>query len=370
MPFVLIKNNLKLMLRSKWILIIMIILPLFTILLLSSAFKELLNTAYNIDEFTVGYRISTDSIINSMLPELKKVCKTQKANLLEFPEGEIEALMKNKTVAVFVEVKKDNSYVIYRSSDKKNEASIINSILSDFFYQANEAATIAAYREGHDIAISEYENAVSVKHEALATDPVPTSTDYYGIIYIVYYAWCGMISLVAVISSERKNAIPRRMRASHTSKFSFYLGKLIPCTLATYLEVCAAWILSVLLLDIHWGNIGASAFLLFLISVGASSLGILLFQLFHNVAISIVLGFLITWVWGFFGGSFQTYMYADLPQKLVDMSPLYHINKTLVEFSTKGFSDNTVKAVISLLCIIAVSTILGILFMNRRLEEQ
>lgn len=370
MPLVLIKNNLKLMLRSKWILIIMIILPLFTIMLLSSAFKEFLNTTYRIDEFTVGCRINEGSAYRSMLPALKEICKTQKAILQEYPEGDIEDLMQSRTVAVFVEIKEDNSYVLYQSKDKKNEAAVMNSILSDFFYRANETATITAYEAEHNIKVNELSKEVSVKQEVLDTDPVPNSTDYYGIIYIVYYGWFGMISLVAVISSERKNAIPRRMRASHLPKFSFYLGKLIPCALATYIEICAAWLLSVLLLDIHWGNIAASALILFLISIGASSLGILFFQLFNNVAVSIITGFLISWMWGFFGGSFQTYMYADLPQKLVDLSPLYYINRTLVEFSTKGYSDFTGKAVISLLLIIAVSTLFGILLMNRRLEEQ
>lgn len=370
MPFILIKNNLKLMLRSKWILFVMIILPVITIALLSNAFKEMLDTSYEIEEFKVGYRISEDSIYKELLPELQSVCSNNGVILQSFPQGDITELLQRNTITVFVTITDDNSYVVYQSNNKKREAAITESIFSGFFYQVNETRLLLSYETVQEnFEIPTLSNA-KVAREVLKTEPVPSSTDYYGIIYIVYFAWCGMVSLVAVISSERKSAIPIRMRVSHMSKVKYYMGKFIPCTLAIYIEVCTAWILSVLLFDIHWGNIGASALILLLISMGSSAFGILLFQMFDNVAISIVLGFVITWIAGFFGGSFQTYMYANLPQKLVNLSPFYYINRTLVEFSTKGYSDYTARSLWVLIAIIIVCGVLGMLLMNREMEEQ
>lgn len=370
MPFILIKNNLKLMLRSKWILILMIILPLIVIALLSNAFKEMLNSAYEMKDFKVGYRVDKDSGYKDLLTQLQTSCKENGVILQDFPEGDIAVVLQSKAVAVFVEIKADNSYVIYRSNDRKTEAAITESIFSTFFYQVNEEKTVAAYKmqeNSSDIAPVANYNAL---YEKLEPDPVPSSTDYYGIIYIIYFSWCGMVSLVAVISSERKSAIPRRLRVSQMSDWSCFLGKFIPCTLAIFLEVSAAWILSVLLYDIHWGNIGVSAAIIFLVSMAASAFGIVLFQVFRNVAVGVALGFVIIWVAGFFGGSFQTYMYAHLPQYLVNLSPLYYINRTLVEYSVKGYSSYTGKCIGILAGMIIIFGLLGMLLINRKLEEQ
>jgi ABC-2 type transport system permease protein len=348
----------------------MIILPVITIALLSNAFKEMLDTSYEIEEFKVGYRISEDSIYKELLPEVQSLCSNNGVILQSFPQGDITELLQSNTVAVFVTIKDDNSYMVYQSNDKKREAAIIESILTGFFYLVNETRLLYSYETAQINFDIETLNSAKVTREVLKTEPIPSSTDYYGIIYIIYFAWCGMVSLVAVISSERKSAIPIRMRVSHMSKAKYYIGKFIPCTLAIYIEVGAAWILSVLLFDIHWGSIGMSTFILLLISMASSAFGILLFQMFQNVAISIVLGFVITWIAGFFGGSFQTYMYANLPQKLVNMSPIYYINRTLVEFSTKGYSDYTSRSLWVLIGIIIVCGVLGMLLMNREMEEQ
>ncbi len=370
MPWILIKNNLKLMLRSKWILFLMVILPVITIALLSNAFKEMMDTSDKMISFRVGYRISDDSLYKDMLPELIKECEKNDITLQEYPEGEIDTLLKEEVVAVFVEITNDNSYTVYKSTNKDVEAGIMESIFSDFFYQINEYLTTQAYLSENNITVT----ASSVEHqmikEVLSNDPVPNSTDYYGIIYIVYFAWCGMISLVAVISSERKSAIPIRMRVTHLPKLSYYLGKFIPCSLAVFIEICSAWILSCLLLDIHWGRLELSIIIVFLLSMAVSAFGMVLFQLFRNVAISIVAGFVITWIAGFFGGSFEPYMYLPLPKVLIHSSPIYYTNRTLVEFSTKGSSDYLGICVLFLLGILVVFGVIGILLMNRKMEEQ
>jgi ABC-2 type transport system permease protein len=347
----------------------MSILPLITIALLSNAFQDMLDTAYELDEFQVGYHVSENSKYKEMLPELEAICKTHDVILQEYPKVDITELLQSKTVAVFVDIS-DDSYAVYQSNAKKTEAAVTESIFSGFFYQAKEAMTLYSYGMEQGTPEVFTQSNVKFMKEVLDTDPIPSSTDYYGIIYILYFAWCGMISLVAVISSERKSAIPRRMRVSHMSKWSYYLGKFIPGTLAIFLEIGVAWILSVLLFDIHWGNIGISIIIVFLIAMGATGFGIVLFQLFNNAAISIVVGFVVIWIVGFFGGSFQTYMYANLPQKLVNLSPIYYINRTVVEFSTKGYSDYTGRCFVWLIGIILVFGIIGILLMNRKMEEQ
>lgn len=370
MPFVLIKNNLKLMLRSKWIIFMMIILPLVTIALLSNAFKDLLDTSYEIGKFKIGYRMDDGSSYKEMLPSLKSACESRGLVLQEYPQGDIENLLKKNIVDVFVDVSDHKTCTLYESSDKKIEAAVTESIFTSFFYQINEVETVSIFAAKNNITGNRIPKEAGVTYEVLKTDPLPSAIDYYGIIYIVYFAWCGMVSLVAVISSERKSAILKRMRVSHMAKWKYYAGKFLPCTLAVLIEVCTAWILSVFFFDIHWGRIGLSLLIVTFIAMAASAFGIILFQLFHNVAVSITVGFVLIWIAGFFGGSFQTYMYADLPEKLVNLSPIYYINRTLVEFSTKGYSDYTYRCFAYLIGIILVCVCFGTLLMNRKLEEQ
>lgn len=370
MPFVLIKNNLKLMLRSKFILFMMIIFPVTTIALLSNAFKDMMNTSYHIDRFKVGYRISEDSNYKGMLKELQKKCRDKDIILQEYPQGDITSLLQNKTVAVFVNIRDDNSYVIYQSNDKNTEAAITESIFSGFFYQVSQTAAAQSYGAKQETVNIPVKGGGKVTHEALDTEPVPSSTDYYGIVYIVYFTWCGLCSLLAVASSERKGAVSRRMLISHMPKLHYYLGKFIPCTLAVIIEIAAAWVLSVLLFHIHWGNIGLSALILFLTALCASAFGVLLFQSFSNPAISIVSAFVIIWVAGFFGGCFATYMYNIVPVTLAQLSPIYYINRTLVEFSTKGYSNYTGRCIAYLIGLLIAFGLSGILLMNRKLEEQ
>ena len=368
MPFILIKNNLKLMLRSKWILVLMTILPVITIVLLSNAFKDMMDTAYKIEPFEVGYHLSNESAYKDMIPQLMTICKNNNIILQEYQNEDVTALLQSETVAVFVEIT-DDTYVIYQSDDKKTEAAVTESILSSFFYQVNDVMVGMMYQEQNGLTELPSTSSIKVNHEVLATDPVPSSTDYYGIIYIIYFAWCGMISLSAVITSERKSSISKRMRISHMSRFSYYIGNLIPCAIATFLESCMAWIISVFLLDIHWGKIWACIGIMLLVSIAASAFGMVLFQLFKNAAVSIVAGFIIIWIAGLWGGSFQTYIYANIPQKIVNISPLYYINRTAVEFSTKGYSDYTGRCILYLVLIIVICGLAGILMMDREMGE-
>jgi ABC-2 type transport system permease protein len=59
----------KLMFRNKSFLLLMIIMPIIVIALLSSAFKDMMAAARDIDPFTVGYRITANSPYQTYLPE-------------------------------------------------------------------------------------------------------------------------------------------------------------------------------------------------------------------------------------------------------------------------------------------------------------
>jgi len=370
MPLILIKNNMKLMFRSKAFLLMMVVMPIIVIALLSSAFKDMMASAREIDPFTVGYRIMADSPYQTYLSELKKASAENDVTLTEYPEGEIEKLIKNGNVAAFVDIQ-DDEYILYQSSEKKAEALITESIFDRFFYQvdANSALVKAQMAQGIiDIKLLEPDGN-QLSQEVLEVEPMPTSTDYYGIIYIVFWSFCGMMPLAAVISSERKNAIPQRMRVSQMTKTQFYLAKFVPCFLVTFMAMAVAGTISALLFQVHWGALPASVGIILLSTMVAAAFGVFLYQLFNKVVVSVVVGFSLTWILGLFGGSFDPYMYEDFPITLMKASPLYYVNRTLVEFSTKGYSDYVGICLIYLIGLILVFGILGSMLMNRKVEE-
>ena len=93
-------------------------------------------------------------------------------------------------------------------------------------------------------------------------------------------------------------------------------------------------------------------------------------MIFDKLATAIILMFSLAWIAGFVGGSFECYIYTATPESIRVLSPIYHVNRTLVEFLTDGRSDYTVSAVIYQLAIIAVCSTLGIAFSNKKKEEK
>jgi len=203
MPLILIKNNLKLMLRSKGILLMMCIMPVITIALLSTAFHDLLNSSFKLNGFKAGYNINEGSIYGEYMDEITAICKDNDIILNAYPDGDGEELLKSKTVDVFLEID-DKTCTIYKSESNLAEATILESIVTGFFTEINENITMMNYQmENGSYSNSGLEenagNIATFQTIRLATDPIPDSKDYYGIIEIVYFMWCGMVSLASVI---------------------------------------------------------------------------------------------------------------------------------------------------------------------------
>jgi len=275
----LIKNNLKLMLRSKGILFLMIVMPLFSIGVLSSVFEEYLNSD-----------LQTENI------------------------------------------------------------EILSNVL---FMSAN----------------LDIEPANPIIIRQLPVDPIPSSIDYYGIIYVIYFAWCGIASLAMVIASERKNSIESRLQITPVSKFSLYLGKMIPCFLATAIEVIVTMILSILLFDVHWGRIWLSIGILLVMCFTVSAFSVFLIYVYNNIVLSIATAYVALMFLGLLGGTFTTYMYG-FNESIARWSVIYHINRTLVELSTMGKSDYLGGSIIFMAGISLVSIFAGMFMMRKSMERK
>ena len=376
MSLILIKNNLKLMLRNKWILLMMTIMPVMVIGMLSNAFHDMLKTGESVmDPFTVGYCYAEGLEKMEGFDSLKEAFASADVTLKGYPQEEMKDLLKDEKIAAFV-VFGENAYSLYKTSEDGGQAMIAESVLAGYFSQTGKIKNAIAYEMEHENDMSvvdklmQTDQETGIKIQTLKTTPIANSVDYYGIIEVVYFAWCGMVSLAAVITSERKHNIDQRMLVSPSNRIAQYLGKLIPCALATGIELAITVLLSMILFDVHWGNVAGSIGIMTLLTFTVSAFGILLFYLFRSTALTIVAGWICIFTMGFLGGSFQSYMYSTIPDRIAVLSPLYHVNRTLVEFSTMGKSDSAPFCAILLLAMFLVFVAAGFPVMNKNSKRK
>ena len=347
----LIKNNFKLMFRNTWSLVVMLVGPVLVIAVLSSAFSALMRSYEGIDKFTVGYRVAEGSQFQEYLEPVKDAGEESGITFYEYPEGEVKNVMENNELAGFVEFHEDE-YVVYQSADYEAEG-----LMLEYFLDRVMSEQIHSSLQMMD---SSTELALELPMKQIDFMPAINARDYYGIVYIVYFGWCGMICATGVLNNEKKYGIERKFQVSKLSYFQMYLSKLIPITLTVSVGMGCATGISILLFDIHWGNALLSALIVFMMILTGSAFGLMLYHIFNNLVITIIALFTCIWFMGFFGGSFEVYMYSSVPDVAKQLSPIYHGDRALVELSCMGHSSYVSSAVIYSLVITVICSAIAI----------
>lgn len=365
MLLTLVKNNFKLMLRDKMSILFLIFLPILLIVILSSAFSQMLNKNYTLKPFTVGYSIEAGSHIDENFPNFIKAFEENKIILSKMTKEKAIEGVKDGSLAAYVDIN-DNEYTIYKKDGFNiNTEIFVNSMSSAMYlYDGNKALMNYLVENKIPIKLESKdadENSSFVKLETLKVDPMPSSIVYYGITEIVYVIWFGMLAVSVIVNNERKYGVMDRIGLTNASSLTLFFGKLIPSVLVVFIQIGIATIASTILMDVNWGNAPlVSAGIIFLEIITSSALGISIALIIKSQALSNVIIFLFAFFFGFIGGSFQTYMYNFVSNNLAKLSPLYYINRTLVELSTKGYSDYTNNCVLLLSVISILAMIIGV----------
>lgn len=331
----LIKNNFKLMFRNTWSVVVMLLGPVLVIAVLSSAFSELMKSYEGVDEFAVGYRMQGVPEDTVLFESVWQAGEENGILFYEYPEGKVKDIMEKNELAGFVEFTED-SYVVYKSADYEVEGIALEYFINKVM---NEGVNAYLQMQKQDT------DTIVLPVEKLEFMPAVNARDYYGIIYIVYFCWCGMICATGVLSNEKKYGIVQRFQVFNLSVMQNYLGKFIPITLTVSVGMAIATGITVLLYDIHWGNPILSVFIVFMMIVAGNAMGMMFYYISDNLVITIIMLFTIVWFLGFFGGSFETYMFSSIPDWIKHLSPIYHGNRALVELSCMGKSDYVVSTV-------------------------
>lgn len=337
----LVKNHMKLMFRNAWSLAVLLLGPLLVIVTLSAAFTELMKSYEGVSEFTAGYRLEAASGYAEMLEAIRTEAAGNGILLQEYPDGDITDIIEKNDLAGFIDLASD-SYVLYRHADHEVEGATLEYFLS------------CAMDEGINASLgAKTGDSVAFPSEALEHMPSVSATDYYGIIEIVYFCWCGIVCATGMLGSEKKYRIGCRFQCAGLSETGRYLSRLIPMTLMVGAGMLAEAVITAGLMDIHWGRPLISAGIILCMVLAANALGLMLYAISENLAITIIVQFMLVWVMGYLGGSFETYMFSATSDSLKRMSPLYHGNRALVELSCMGHSDYVGSAVCITLLIAA-----------------
>ena len=179
----LMKNNFKLMMRNKLAIIVLLIGPLLCIAMLSTSFNSLMQSYEAPDKFTVGYR-ETDSFLSGSMDTVKEAGREAGIVFSEYPEGDPSELIANNSLSAFIEFG-SSDYRLYKSSDHKPEGAVTEYFLERVMSKSADAVLDTMSPGG------KMTSALDVTE--LEYMPAVNSTDYYGIIYIVFFFFCGMI---------------------------------------------------------------------------------------------------------------------------------------------------------------------------------
>ena len=145
------------------------------------------------------------------------------------------------------------------------------------------------------------------------------------------------------------------------SNVKMYLGIFIPLVCIVLFGIGISTVISTMLYEISWGNVLIVALLIGINIVGSSAYGMMLYGIFNNIAMTIVVLFSTVWFMGFFGGSFETYMFSSMPEQLKHASPIYHTNRALVEISCIGQSDYIISSIVYMLIITFICSTVAII---------
>ncbi|MBO4651047.1 MAG: ABC transporter permease [Clostridiales bacterium] len=379
----LIKNNAKLMGRSWVNVLLFAFCPVIVSAVLISAFSSLMEGYKEHGEMRCGYSIEAGSPWEMAEEALKASGANADITFTEYEGDEPEELISNNDLSGFVKFD-GKKYTIYRVSDQPTQGAALEYFMSIFCDEAMNASAAKAPVDGAPDAAAagdpaaapvdaapvdaatatpakdySYEDVkLTIEHPSFLK-PVD-STGYYGIVFVLYYSWCAIICASGLLTSEKKYGIRRRYVVSALSDTQLYLGKFLPLAVVVFFGTIGAAIINSICFGTSWGNLLYAAFLFLIMTAASSALGLMFQSITDNMIITVILTFSLVWIAGFFGGSFETYMFSSQPEYLKVLSPIYHCNRAMVEQASSGRTDYFPSAILYCAGIVVVCSLISV----------
>lgn len=330
----LIKNNFKLMIRSATNIILYVVTPVILVALLSSSFGDMMEKYEFQGSIKAGYRYDaddTDMDAKLLEEQIKSIAKESDIILSEYPGANPQDTLQKEDLACFIIFERGGKYSIYENGDKKFEVKALEYMVSSVDQR------IAKFKRLGPETVAGEKASIGVYHPEYMT-PINAS-DYYGIVEVVYFGWCAVVCGAGIFTAEKKYHIGKKLKVSGLTETQLFFARFIPMVLVVSISSLITAGITALFLDVHWGAPLISALIVVLSAAAATAFGLMFYNITQNAVVTIIAVFMCVWLAGFFGGSFETYMFSVHPQVLKDISPIYHINRALTELSCMGHSS-------------------------------
>lgn len=373
MLLTLVKNNFKLLLRNKIMVGMFTIFPILLITILSSAFSLDLKNDYVLESFEVGYSIEKGTEIEPYFMVFKDQIKEIPVTFIEMTKDEALSALEDKKITCYVELN-DQKYTLYKNQGLDINTIIVETTLDAGLYLYDGIKELQSLTPDGSLVSDSTQPSKDttefldefINISKLDADPIPEAQDYYGIVQLVYIIWFGIASCITFADTERKSGVVYRIALSKANASILFLGRFIPTVFSLCFQVGIALITSTILLKINWGPYPLLSFGILLLEIIAiSAFGTTISFIIKNVSLINIGTYVASFIFGMLGGCFQTYMY-NVDESLAKWSPLYYINRTLVELSTKGYSAYLNKSIILLMSVIGLSLIIGVIYSRVR----
>jgi ABC-2 type transport system permease protein len=373
MLLTLVKNNFKLLLRNKIMVGMFTIFPILLITILSSAFSLDLKNDYVLESFEVGYSIEKGTEIEPYFMVFKDQIKEIPVTFIEMTKDEALSALEDKKITCYVELN-DQKYTLYKNQGLDINTIIVETTLDSGLYLYDGIKELQSLTPDGSLVSDSTQPSKDttefldefINISKLDADPIPEAQDYYGIVQLVYIIWFGIASCITFADTERKSGVVYRIALSKANASILFLGRFIPTVFSLCFQVGIALITSTILLKINWGPYPLLSFGILLLEIIAiSAFGTTISFIIKNVSLINIGTYVASFIFGMLGGCFQTYMY-NVDESLAKWSPLYYINRTLVELSTKGYSAYLNKSIILLMSVIGLSLIIGVIYSRVR----
>lgn len=349
-----IKNNVKILMRNFIFVIVLTVAPLLMTAILSSGFSSLMaKHKKDITNFEVAYSLGDDKsspVTEEVMGKMIDFAESSGISFVEINEKDPDKVLEAGTYPAFI-LFDSEGYKIYQGKDSEVEGKKLEYVLYVAFDKFSDMAVFGGNEGSSDITLD-------VKNPKFMKEI--DATDYYGIIEIVYFGWCSILVGAILLSAEKKNRIVERFYVSGLDTAKVYFSKYIPLGLVTVFCLEIGVVFEHILNGVHFGNLFITTLIIMLLSFASMAFGLMINAIVDNMIATVIILFTIIWTMGYIGGSFETYMFSWVPDKVKHISPIYHTNRALVELSCNGKSDYVVSAVIYMIAISVICSVIAI----------
>ncbi|MEW4309700.1 ABC transporter permease [Rossellomorea marisflavi] len=289
-------NTMTRYMKEKRVVLMMVVFPIVLILILGNALKTSfepgnlgsINVAVlNQDQAEVsGY---FDDFIQS--DEVTDMVKISKVDSVQEAENQLEKQSIDSFIyiapgysdAITTEDKK--AQIEVKSTDLSGyKATVVNSIVDSFVNGANLTSALNQLTD-ESSGTSRYEGEEVVKDVVLTTSGErPTAMSYYAITMLVMILMYGIAYSAEGLSEEMFGSMKLRFRSLPVKNQEMFIGKTLGSIVLLLVQGLIIVGITYYFFNVDWGpSIGFVIFMLFIISVFATSLGIMLCTISRDV---------------------------------------------------------------------------------------